>query len=59
METGFHYYEPAAGGPNLAPYSFFNALAYTPPITGFASTGGKDAYARITPQSLFRMTRPE
>jgi flavin reductase (DIM6/NTAB) family NADH-FMN oxidoreductase RutF len=27
---------------NLAPYSFFNAFAYTPPIIGFASTGTKD-----------------
>jgi flavin reductase (DIM6/NTAB) family NADH-FMN oxidoreductase RutF len=30
------------GGFNLAPYSFFNAFAYTPPIIGFASTGAKD-----------------
>jgi flavin reductase (DIM6/NTAB) family NADH-FMN oxidoreductase RutF len=28
---------------NLAPYSFFNAFAYTPPIIGFASTGAKDS----------------
>lgn len=27
---------------NLAPYSFFNAFAYTPPVIGFASTGSKD-----------------
>jgi flavin reductase (DIM6/NTAB) family NADH-FMN oxidoreductase RutF len=27
---------------NLAPYSFFNAFAYTPPVIGFASTGAKD-----------------
>lgn len=32
----------ANGGFNLAPYSFFNAFAYTPPIIGFASTGSKD-----------------
>ena len=31
------------GGFNLAPYSFFNAFAYTPPIIGFASTGEKDS----------------
>ncbi len=31
-----------AGDLNLAPYSFFNAFAYTPPIIGFASTGAKD-----------------
>jgi flavin reductase (DIM6/NTAB) family NADH-FMN oxidoreductase RutF len=27
---------------NLAPYSFFNAFAYTPPIVGFGSSGAKD-----------------
>ncbi|TLP95196.1 flavin reductase family protein [Nesterenkonia salmonea] len=27
---------------NLAPYSFFNAFNYTPPIIGFASNGQKD-----------------
>lgn len=27
---------------NLAPYSFFNAFNYTPPIVGFASIGRKD-----------------
>jgi flavin reductase (DIM6/NTAB) family NADH-FMN oxidoreductase RutF len=27
---------------NLAPYSFFNAFAYTPPVIGFGSTGSKD-----------------
>jgi flavin reductase (DIM6/NTAB) family NADH-FMN oxidoreductase RutF len=32
----------AEGGFNLAPYSFFNAFAYTPPIIGFASSGAKD-----------------
>jgi flavin reductase (DIM6/NTAB) family NADH-FMN oxidoreductase RutF len=31
-----------AGGFNLAPYSFFNAFAYRPPIIGFASSGAKD-----------------
>ena len=31
-----------AGVPNLAPYSFFNAFNYTPPIVGFASIGYKD-----------------
>lgn len=30
-----------AAGDNLAPYSFFNALAYTPPQVMFASTGHK------------------
>jgi len=31
-----------SGRLNLAPYSFFNAFAYTPPVIGFASTGAKD-----------------
>lgn len=30
------------GHRNLAPYSFFNAFCYTPPIIGFASLGKKD-----------------
>ena len=32
----------ADGTRNLAPYSFFNAFNYTPPIIGFASTSAKD-----------------
>jgi flavin reductase (DIM6/NTAB) family NADH-FMN oxidoreductase RutF len=32
---------------NLAPYSFFNAFNYTPPIIGFASIGWKDTIANI------------
>ncbi len=32
----------ADGRHNLAPYSFFNAFNYTPPLIGFASTGLKD-----------------
>lgn len=31
-----------AGGFNLAPYSFFNAFAYVPPVIAFGSTGSKD-----------------
>ena len=31
----------AAGAENLAPYSFFNAVAYVPPQVMFASTGEK------------------
>lgn len=31
-----------AGGDNLAPYSFFNAVAYVPPQVMFASTSAKD-----------------
>lgn len=32
----------ADGTNNLAPYSFFNGVAYTPPQVMFASTGSKD-----------------
>jgi flavin reductase (DIM6/NTAB) family NADH-FMN oxidoreductase RutF len=37
----------AAGQVNLAPYSFFNAFNYVPPIVGFASIGRKDSLAHI------------
>ncbi len=33
----------ADGKANLAPYSFFNAFNYRPPIIGFSSTGAKDS----------------
>ena len=33
----------ADGSVNLAPYSFFNAFNYTPPILGFSSTAAKDS----------------
>ncbi|GAB2705127.1 flavin reductase family protein [Aliiglaciecola aliphaticivorans] len=33
----------AQGVANLAPYSFFNAFNYTPPIIGFSSIGFKDS----------------
>lgn len=37
----------AAGLVNLAPYSFFNAFNYTPPLIGFASIGYKDTLRNI------------
>jgi flavin reductase (DIM6/NTAB) family NADH-FMN oxidoreductase RutF len=37
----------AAGILNLAPYSFFNAFNYVPPIVGFASIGYKDTVRNI------------
>ena len=37
----------ASGRHNLAPYSFFNAFNYTPPIVGFASVGAKDTLRNI------------
>jgi flavin reductase (DIM6/NTAB) family NADH-FMN oxidoreductase RutF len=32
---------------NLAPYSFFNAFNYHPPIIGFSSTGAKDTLRNV------------
>ena len=37
----------ADGRRNLAPYSFFNAFCYGPPIIGFASTSLKDTIRNI------------
>ena len=39
--------QSAAGHPNIAPYSFFNAFNYTPPIIGFSSIGYKDTVRNI------------
>ncbi len=35
------------GRRNLAPYSFFNAFNYVPPIVGFASIGAKDTLRNV------------
>ena len=46
---------------NLAPYSFFNAFNYTPPIIGFASVGAKDTLRNIAQTREFvwnLVTRP-
>ena len=49
----------ADGVDNLAPYSFFNAVAYTPPQVMFASSGtkadrdGKDSLANIRETGVF------
>lgn len=37
----------AAGNRNLAPYSFFNAFNYRPPIIGFSTIGWKDTVANV------------
>ncbi|AXA93417.1 flavin reductase family protein [Massilia sp. YMA4] len=37
----------SAGTLNLAPYSFFNAFNYVPPIVGFASIGYKDTVRNV------------
>lgn len=50
-----------AGALNLAPYSFFNAFNYTPPIVGFASIGYKDTLRNIEETGEFAWnlaTRP-
>ncbi len=39
--------ESASGLTNLAPYSFFNAFNYVPPLIGFASIGYKDTVRNI------------
>lgn len=49
------------GQVNLAPYSFFNAFNYTPPIIGFASLGEKDSLRNIRETGEFAWnlaTRP-
>ena len=43
----------SAGVLNLAPYSFFNAFNYSPPIIGFASTGRKDSLRNIEENGEF------
>jgi flavin reductase (DIM6/NTAB) family NADH-FMN oxidoreductase RutF len=43
----------AAGTVNLAPYSFFNAFNYTPPLIGFASIGRKDTLRNIEQHGEF------
>lgn len=51
----------ADGGLNLAPYSFFNAFNYIPPIVGFASVGYKDTVRNIEQTGEFAwnlVTRP-
>lgn len=40
-------------GDNLAPYSFFNAVASDPPQVMFASNGKKDSLANIIESSVF------
>ncbi len=53
--------QDAQGQLNLAPYSFFNAFNYTPPIVGFASIGRKDSLNNIEQTGEFAWnlaTRP-
>ncbi|SMQ96908.1 hypothetical protein NBC2815_03592 [Xanthomonas fragariae] len=51
----------ADGIANLAPYSFFNAFNYVPPIVGFARIGRKDSLRNIEATGEFTWnlsTRP-
>jgi flavin reductase (DIM6/NTAB) family NADH-FMN oxidoreductase RutF len=41
------------GTVNLAPYSFFNAFNYHPPLIGFSSIGWKDSVANIAETGEF------
>ena len=53
--------QDAKGRRNLAPYSFFNAFNYTPPLVGFASLGEKDSLRNIRETGEFGwnlVTRP-
>ena len=43
----------ASGVRNLAPYSFFNAFNYHPPIVGFSSIGWKDSVRNISETGVF------
>ena len=43
----------AQGVANLAPYSFFNAFNYVPPIVGFSSIGWKDSVANASATGEF------
>lgn len=43
----------AQGVLNLAPYSFFNAFNYTPPIVGFSSIGYKDSVRNAEQTGVF------
>jgi flavin reductase (DIM6/NTAB) family NADH-FMN oxidoreductase RutF len=46
---------------NLAPYSFFTAFNYIPPIVGFSSTGPKDSLRNVQENGIFvwnLVTRP-
>lgn len=41
------------GHENLAPYSFFNGVAYEPPQVMFASTGTKDSLSNVAETGVF------
>ncbi|NYD89417.1 flavin reductase family protein [Sphingomonas melonis] len=43
----------AEGVRNIAPYSFFNVINYTPPLIAFSSVGWKDSVANIAATGEF------
>ncbi|HUW81085.1 MAG TPA: flavin reductase family protein [Acidocella sp.] len=43
----------ADGSVNLAPYSFFNAFNYQPPIIGFSSNGAKNSLRNVRERGEF------
>jgi flavin reductase (DIM6/NTAB) family NADH-FMN oxidoreductase RutF len=45
--------QSASGILNLAPYSFFNAFNYVPPVIGFSSTGFKDSVSNVSETGEF------
>ena len=45
--------QDADGRANLAPYSFFNAFNYHPPLIGFSSNGYKDSLRNIEQTQAF------
>lgn len=49
------------GSVNLAPYSFFNAFNYTPPILGFSSNGAKNSLRNVreTGEFVWNLTTRE
>lgn len=53
--------QSVSGALNLAPYSFFNAFNYIPPIVGFSSVGRKDTLRNVVQTGEFAwnlVTRP-
>ena len=48
-----------AKGDNLAPYSFFNAVAYDPPQVMFASTGAKNSISNVRDTGVFAVNMVE
>lgn len=46
----------SGAGDNLAPYSFFNAVAYTPPQVMFSSTGIKDSITAVAESGVFSVS---